>query len=347
MKNFLIVKTSALGDIIQAYPVVEFLKSKFPQAKITWVVEQAASELVQAHPLVDECLIIDTKQWRKGWWSYRKSISRAITTLRSKRYDAVFDLQGNLKSGIVTALAKANDKVGFNSKCVAEKVNILFTTHRFDVPEGFNVREDYLKLVQQYFHDDTHYQGDKENILLKITPAQQQRLASMLAHHLLQKKPLIIIAPGAKWPNKMVTIEFLQLFLKPLTEKAVLGFVWGTPKEREVAEILNSSLQHSIVFDKMPLPLLQNLMDHAQQVISMDSLALHLAGTTSASTFSFFGPSHGDKYAPEGESHRHYQGACPYGEHFVKRCSKLRSCISGSCLKNLDPTEVLKTYEEE
>lgn len=105
--KILIIKTSSLGDIIHAFPVVAAAKKKHPQAQIDWVVESAFAELIEAHPQVNRVIKIDTKKWRKN--PLKKStwqeIEEAIGQIRSEVYDVILDLQGNIKSGIFTALA--------------------------------------------------------------------------------------------------------------------------------------------------------------------------------------------------------------------------------------------------
>jgi ADP-heptose:LPS heptosyltransferase len=66
-KRFLIIKTSSLGDIVHAFTALNYLKTKFPNALVDWVVEKQFAELVRAHPLVNQTLCIETKKWRKGW----------------------------------------------------------------------------------------------------------------------------------------------------------------------------------------------------------------------------------------------------------------------------------------
>jgi heptosyltransferase-1 len=76
-------------------------------------------------------------------------------------------------------------------------------------------------------------------------------------------------------------------------------------------------------------------MSKMDLVVSVDSLALHLAGTTQTPTYSIFGSSLAKKYQPLGLIHESFQGACPYGKKFEKRCSILRTCSTGSCIKDL------------
>src|SRR5690606_33551570 len=105
---------SALGDIITVYPVISYLKQRFPEAEIDWVAEKGFSGLVSSHPDVHRTIPIETKRWRKNRLSPAtwKAVRQTCRELRRERYDLLFDFQGNIKSGIVTRLARANKKIG-------------------------------------------------------------------------------------------------------------------------------------------------------------------------------------------------------------------------------------------
>ncbi len=149
--KFLIVKTSSLGDILQSFPVATYLHTKFPGCQIDWVVEEEFSELVKANTQVSHVFCVKTRQWRRGkaW----KDFFSFKAELQTHVYDAVFDLQGNTKSGLITFLAKSRKKLDSVEHTVPEKPNLLFTNIRFNPPSALNIRDDYLYLVKSYFSD--------------------------------------------------------------------------------------------------------------------------------------------------------------------------------------------------
>jgi heptosyltransferase-1 len=129
--------------------------------------------------------------------------------------------------------------------------------------------------------------------------------------------------------------------------QAFFYLLWGTTAEQQLAEKLHLKFSHSCVLPRLPLSVLQNFMDQMDHVLAMDSLPLHLAGTTQTSTFSVFGASALAKYKPEGEKHRGLQGNCPYGKTFEKRCPILRTCATGACIQKLTGEEVFRTLNEQ
>ncbi len=317
--HLLVVKASSLGDIIQTFPTVNYLKNKFPQATIDWVVESSFAELVQAHPDIDNVIVIDTKQWRKHPFSIYtwKSIAAIRNKIQNKSYDIVFDLQGNMKSGLMTFFSKSKVKVGLAWKSISEIPNLLFTHQRYNFTTSGNICEDYLYIVQQFFHDASPFQTTP--IKLKLTSEQQKILEKI--KQTTSAPSEIMICPGSAWPNKQLSqqalIEFLHLLHRHKPSHFLL--VWGSSSEYEYTQTLHQHFpNHSIVLPKVPLPVLQNYMDEMDLVIAVDSLPLHLAGTTRTSTFSIFGASKAQKFKPQGSQHIAMQGKCPYSRQFKK-----------------------------
>jgi len=347
--QILIVKTSSLGDIIHAFTMLEYLKGKFPDAAIDWVAEKPFAEMVQAHPAIRDVLRVDSRNWRKNLlrgstWNQIKSFRK---TLREVKYDIVFDLQGNVKSALICSQAKAKIKVGFGKEAVAEWPNLFFTDIRFTPPKGKNIRADYLYLAQAYFQD---FRLPKiEKALLKLDAKGQELCQQVLGLALLRATPKVMVCPGSAWRNKQLEkgamIEFLALLYKHMG--CAYLFTWGNLEEKQLAEEIQAKFpNHSVVLDRLSLPVLQNVMDKMDLVVAMDSLPLHLAGTTGTKTFSIFGASSAAKYKPEGEGHTFFQGHCPYKRSFEKRCPILRSCPTGPCIRSISGSHLFKVFQE-
>lgn len=335
--KILLVKTSSLGDIIHVYPVLSYLKTKFPDAEIDFVVEKPFADIVKSHPLVTKTIEVDTKEWRKSMKSAWKGISDLRNAFKDRSYDLLFDLQGNFKSGLIVHFAKAREKIGFGFKTTAEWPNALFLDTHINPKKCINIREEYLSLVRDYFKDHDKNSLLNSEITLKISEDEQETLLKILSNPQLKLKKKIMVCPGTFWKNKQISEEAIFKFLEcfKAIEDVFFIFVQGSQKEKELVDRLNDQfLDSSLVLEKMKLPLLQNLMSKMDLVIAMDSLPLHLAGTTNVSTYSFFGPSLASKYMPIGPNHFAFQGTCPYEKKFEKRCPMLRKCSTGACLKN-------------
>lgn len=322
----LIVKTSAHGDIAQAYLVAAYLKQKFPDIQIDWVVEKSFAPLVETHPLIDTAIICDTKKWRKG---NLNGLKKTIQSIRNTNYDYVFDLQGNFKSGIFLSLAKGKQKLRIvkpNKNPLIYPVPFVPT---YIISKEKTIREDYLDMVRSVFKDTEPFTDS--GVILNCTIEEKTKV-----HSLLAPPQNILICPGAHWANKTLSKETWVDLLSQIKNGTFL-IIHGTEKEKKFAETIQKAFPNrSKVIPKLSFPALQLLMHSCDLVIAMDSFPLHLALTTNTPTWSFFGPSVAKKYVPHKPEHRIFQGKCPYNVSFPLRCPKVKSCKTGACLKNVD-----------
>lgn len=311
----LIVKSSSLGDIIQCFPVLNYLHEVLPGVHVDWVVEKQFAALVEAHPLVHRAVL---KKWSE---------------IRKETYDYIFDLQGNCKSGIVTLIAHSLHKIGFSFTSAREWPNILATNTRFSVPKNINIRLQYLSILEQFFQK-------------KIESSQAVCLESKNLEKISSYcQKYVMVCPGSKWVNKQLKEEALGVFLKALYEQYDMRFlfVWGTEEEKESCEKMQTPF--SVVLPmQLDIPTWQCLMNEMELVIAVDSSALHLCGTTKTPSFSVFGPTASSVFKPLGDQHLAFQGKCPYNRNFVKQCPLLRTCPTGACMKEIKVEDLLHEF---
>ena len=196
------------------------------------------------------------------------------------------------------------------------------------------IREENLFLVQSFFDDQTPFV--EEPVTLKLSSDEKEIVDQY-------QGPKIMVCPGSNWPNKQMDPEALTQFLEQLSANFV--FIWGNAQELEEVKRLAAHFPESLILPKYSLPLLQNLMKKMELVIAMDSLPLHLAGTAGVPTFAIFGPSSAAKYNPPGKLHVAYQGSCPYGRTFSRRCPILRTCPTGLCTRDISADTLYSRFK--
>ena len=334
--DILIVKISAIGDVIQCFDVLEYLREKFPNCNIDWVVSKPAFGLVSSHPLVRKAICFDfNKKFLKNL--KLSKIGKFYKELRCKSYDVVFDLQGNCKSGLITLCSKAKDKVGFGFKTVSEWPNIFATFFQYNPSKGINIKWQYLQVIQKYFRDEKEFVA--KNRLLNIDKMAKKQIELILKNETLKNRIKILVSPSSRWKNKELGINTLSNFLSEISENLTVSylFLWGTREEKRSADYLHSLFKaNSTVLDRLELSTLQNLIHRLDIVIAMDSCILHLTGSANTPSFSVFGPTLSHVYKPPYEKHLAYQGKCPKGKVFVKRCPLLRSCSTPICMQGIN-----------
>ncbi len=347
MRKILIVKSSSLGDIAQAFVILPFLKERDPTCEIHWIMEAPFAGLGDQHPMIDRVLRVHTKKWRKKLFNkeIRQEVKQFKSQLQSTVYDEVFDLQGNMKSALFTFWAKSTHKVGYSWRYAAEWPAALPLNHRLILPAGKSVRERYLYLLQTYYKDFYYSLEGAKPACLQTTEEQKQAVEAFLEP--LKGFPVLAIAPGTQWRNKELRVESLEYFLKHLLERDSLRVVltWGSDSEKRMVDRLARAFpQEVFIFPKSPIPVVQYLLSRVSIFIGMDSFLLHLNASTGTPSYGIFGPSLGKIYTPPGDHHAYEQGSCPYGEHFDFRCKYLRSCTTGLCCRGLTGEHILERF---
>ncbi len=344
ISSILIIKTSAIGDVIQTFPVLEYLRNKFQSAQIDWVVEQGIAPLLKAHPLLNNVLQVRTKAWRKDPFSAatRAEFTAFVRQMRSTAYDLAIDLQGNTKSAVVTGSAKAAVKLGYSWKSVREKSNLLVTNKWINVDSDLNIRLKYLRLVQDYFGDAELFEA--RGVRLNLSAQERDRL-----EQIPKKQPRLMVCFGSKWANKRLGEATLKGFLGKVASEYDFSFmfIYGDEEEKKVADAMAATFgERGTSVGNLSLPLWQALMWECDGVIAVDSAALHLCGTTQTPSFSVFGPSLASSYKPTENRHLAVQGTCPYGRTFVSRCPILRTCETGACMRNIKADELFESFKK-
>lgn len=343
MIKVLIVKTSALGDLVHIFPAIRAIKKIAPDAVIDWVVERSSASIARAHPDINHVIELDSKKWRKRPFFYRKEILSSIDKLRKTTYDVLFDFQANSKSALITLLAHARQKIGFDKK-VSEWPARFVTNRKIDPVDGQNIRQDYLDLVSLW---SGKHEALEVGTILKLTQEEKTQLDDLLKD--IGGGKHILVAPFSRWPNKQLTESVMAEFLlgiQKINPEVKFWLISGNDVECEKAKQIAAHLENTRLVPKLSIPQLQSLMKAMDQVISVDSLALHLAYEAKVPVFALFGSSSPQKYGLIGERSQLFFGTCPYGKTFEKRCPILRTCATGACLHDLSSEKLMKVYED-
>lgn len=138
-----IVMLSALGDAVHVLPVANAVKRAWPGARVTWVIQPLPHRLVRGHAAVDEFVV-----FRRGrGWAGVAALRDFAAAMRGRRFDLLLGLQVYLKAGLLTALAPARVKLGFDRRR-ARDAQWLFTTHRIPPHPPQHVQDQYFEFVR-------------------------------------------------------------------------------------------------------------------------------------------------------------------------------------------------------
>src|SRR5947209_9780235 len=115
-ERILLIKPSAVGDVIHTVPVLAKLRARYPGARIDWLLTPAIADLIRHHPALSNALLFDRHEYAHFWhsWSAARRFLDLLWTIRRTRYDLVLDLHGQLRSALFTVASGAPVRIGFD-----------------------------------------------------------------------------------------------------------------------------------------------------------------------------------------------------------------------------------------
>ncbi|OGP88123.1 MAG: hypothetical protein A2031_03170, partial [Deltaproteobacteria bacterium RBG_19FT_COMBO_43_11] len=285
--NILIVKLSAIGDVIHTLPSLSALRRLYPDAHITWVVEEAAADLIVNHPLLDEALIFRRKSWLKNvkagqFRSTWRDVRSFLKQLRKRRYDLVIDFHGLFKSSIVVFFSKGKRKLGYDSW---QELSGLFLNEK--IPEDMNKHA-----VERYL-DFPRYLGAKVENTEFILPAgadAEIKTQRLLAKYKLEDKKIIAVNPVAYWETKLWDNEKFTRLADLIHRKLQLKVVFTGSEKESIGNITSAMSTEGInLGGETSLLELAYLYKKARMVITTDSGPMHVAAAVGVPVIALFG----------------------------------------------------------
>jgi heptosyltransferase-1 len=335
--KILIIKLSAIGDVVQTLPALEAIKKKFPDSSITWLVEENAAGILEGHPFIDTILISHRKTWLsmlKNPVTFPRGLVRIIRFLidvRHAQYDIAIDFQGLLKSGILIGLARAVRKIGFDR---TREFSYLFLNERLPA-------YDTEKHALQRYLDVARYLGAKEPSASCTLPIERERL--LAGEKIKTLKPygrrLIVINPGARWKTKLWPEKnFAELADRLVREKHALIVFTGSGDDRAmIGRVISMMTEHALNWaGDTTLKELAALAYHADLFITTDTGPMHLAAAAGANVLALFGPTAPWRTGPYGTGHIVLRAGIGCSPCFKRTCDDIR------CMEELTVDRVMK-----
>jgi len=340
----LIVKMSALGDIIHALPVLDYLTQVSPGIEIDWVVEEPFLDVLEGNPLVSRIHRVRTKVWRKAPLSGAtiREIGALKRALRERAYDLVFDIQGNLKSGLVCWLSGAADRIGFDREVLQESVNLLFTTRQVPVRrQDYHVTDQYLRLVSVFFGRDFKVMELATDIA--TSPADDAAADALLST--LDDGLVFLFHCGTTWSTKFWFEEGWVALGRVLLDNNLGSSIllsWGNEAEKTAARSIATAIGSGArVIDRQSLKGFAALLKKVDLVIGGDTGPVHIAAAVDTPTVSLYRSSDGKRSGPRGKSHAIVQSPLHCAACFRTECDK-----DEACRRSITPEAVLNAVEK-
>ncbi len=296
-EQFLILRLSALGDILHTLPSVEALRSAHPDADIRWVVEAPYAELVRCVAPVDEVIEVRTRRWRKS--ILRRAtlgeIRDTVERLSSAGSESVsIDYQGLMKSAIWAALSGVERKLGFGPSLVRERLSLLFTSERLGRSAATHVIDLNLELTSLAAGREAKYAGSDFS---RFARDEEGSFTGIV-----ESSPVVLLA-GTGREEKVWPAEAFRALACGLRQAGLEVLVMWGPGERESAEAIAEGGAATLA-PASTLSQLAFVLRAASLVIGGDTGPLHLADALGTPLLGLYGPTDPRRNGPYQQSDR-------------------------------------------
>jgi len=323
--NILIVKLSAIGDVIHTLPALNAVRNYYPNANITWLVEEDAAPLVQGHEALDRVIVSKRKRWLKAFRSSSflntvQEVCGFIKALRDTRYDMILDFQALLKSGILIALARGQRKIGFGKGLEHMEHSYIFLNERIPAVD----MEIHALSRGMVLLNAVGIPTNEVEYKLPVSDHDRKNIDELMKQLGINGvKSLVAINPVAKWetklwPNKKFT-EFSDMLIDQYDMKIVFT---GGIKDYSIIQAITSSMKGRAIncAGKTTLTELAALYEKAALVISTDTGPMHLAAAMGTPVVALFGPTAPWRTGPYGRGHQIITVGLECSPCFKRRC---------------------------
>lgn len=340
-KSILIVKLSAIGDVVHTLPLLEVLRKGFPRARIDWLVEEEAKGIIEGHPAIDRILVSQRKFWQKRLFREGGPVVREVVaflqTLRKEKYDLVIDMQGLIKSGLLIGLSRAKRKIGFTWAREGSTLFLSEPPHPVDQHHQHAI-ERYLKTAEILGCGANSWQGR-----IPVRLSDSEAVDRLLCENNLEGERLVAVNPMAGWETKLWEPEKFA----PLAERIERAFsckivFTGGPKDRDAVAAIIAQMKgrHLDLSGRISLKELACLYSRCTLLISTDTGPMHIAAAMGCPVVALFGPTAPWRTGPYGKGHRVIREDIACSPCFKKKCDHM------TCMKGITVERVFDAVQE-
>lgn len=339
-QRIVLIKPSALGDIMHSLPVLHALRRRFPHAHLAWLVNRVYEPVLRGHPDLDALVTFDRGALRQSWLGGAVAFTDFLRHLRLQRFDLAIDLQGLFRTGLMTLATGARHRVGLSS---AREGATWFYNRRIDDTTGVQHAVDrYAKVAEALGAD-----GRDKTFHLPVDAESKAWAQRLLANC---PRPWIAVGVGARWLTKRwPPSHFAELTRRAIDRFGGTALFVGAPDEAELAQQAAAQVPNPVcqLTGKTNLPQLIALLSEADVMLANDTGPLHVAVALGRPVVAPYTCTQIDRTGPYGQAGRAVETTvwC--------RGSCVRSCERMECMAELTPDrlwpplrEILHAWEQ-
>ena len=334
LMNILVIKISAIGDVVLITASLKAIRKKFPKAKIYCLVGKESRKILKKCPYLDGLIVVDLKDKDKGCVRFL----RLAAQLRRYRFDKIIDFQNNRKSHLLAFLSFAKESYGYDNGKWGRllthplrkyKNNISPVKHQFQllnqlgIPYSVNTKLELWpsEKDKQYVEEllDAEWLGNSKNIVG------------------------INIAASEKWQTKNWPVENIARLCDMLAVKNVRVIITGMEKDKSLTQKLLSltKAKPAILAGKTDILQLAALIKKCKVFITPDSAPMHVAAAMKIPLIAFFGPTSPTRHAPPAKNKIIVNKQLTCTPCYKPHCK----ILTHACLKEITPEEVMEKIQ--
>jgi lipopolysaccharide heptosyltransferase I len=356
----LLIKPSALGDVIHTIPVLVKLRARYPAARIDWLLRPDIADLIRHHPALSNVVPFERNSYLEFGrsWASTKAVFHLLTTLRRNRYDLVVDLHGQLRSALLTLVTGAGTRIGFDrprkgsqeayrqrigrDACLhgwtgAREGAWIAYSHRIPIPTlDVHAVDRYLWVARLLGLDD-----GPADMRLSLPPQAVANMTALLHESGISGKRYAVLVPGTIWETKHWRIEGFAEVGRHLRARGLEVVLAGSPAERSRCRaVAEGCLGAHDLCGRTTLTELAALIREAECCVTNDSGSMHLTVALDRPVVSIFGPTDPVWIGPYGRADAVAQASLPCAPCYLK---KLSGCPHNhACMEKVTASMVIE-----
>jgi 3-deoxy-D-manno-octulosonic-acid transferase/heptosyltransferase-1 len=330
--KILIIKLSSIGDVVHTLPALASLKRAYPDAKIDWLVEEAAAPLLDGHEMIDELIVVRNR----GWTIELRKNLKVVKYLKEKRYDIAIDFQGLFKSGIWMYLIAAKKRIGFSN---ARELSYIFLNSKcppYDIER--HAVDRYMDLAEFAGGAGGAAMEVEDDFPLHYTKEDEEKVTLLLRESgIAEGEAFFAVAAEARWRTKLWDEAcFAEVLATIKKDYGIRCVVTGAPSDvKNVEELIKRADSGAVtVAGKTSLRELAVLMKMASFALTVDSGPMHIAAAVGTPVVALFGATAPWRTGPYGKKHIVIRKELECAPCFKRECADAR------CMTMITPKEV-------
>jgi lipopolysaccharide heptosyltransferase II len=329
IKNILIIRSGAVGDLIMATPLIKNIREDFPSSKISFLVGKWSKNVLNNNPNIDEIIEFEDEIIAK-----KKifNVLALVSRLRRKKFDSCFILDKSWMWNLFAFLCGIKKRIGFSrgNEGAWNSVSVQFDGSKHEI-------EYNLELIKKIGANAKYYQPE-----LYATKEDKEFASSFVKRISKKIERIIGICPGgASNPGQVAFIKRwpVEKYIELANELNSLILVFGGKEDKSIAEHIITNSKNKNIYDATGISLQQTkeIMEKCDFIVSHDSGGMHIASTTRAKLVALFGPTPPNRLCPKNAILVQAKCAPCYGIY-----GKYKEGCDKDCMNSISVEEVKK-----